>query len=66
MLYSEVHCSSRSGLDKLFPSREEADRLRQVLQKCQVRVFAGSGHTLFLVHKCPALLYETVLLPVNH
>ncbi|KAL1547406.1 hypothetical protein AAHA92_23890 [Salvia divinorum] len=37
-----------SGQDKLFPSREEADRLRQVLQKCQVRLFADSGHALFL------------------
>ncbi|KAG6438423.1 hypothetical protein SASPL_103366 [Salvia splendens] len=32
----------------LILAREEADRLRQVLQKCQVRVFAGSGHALFL------------------
>ncbi|KAG6435094.1 hypothetical protein SASPL_106745 [Salvia splendens] len=35
-------------LDKVFPSREEADRLCQVLQKCQVRLFSGSGHALFL------------------
>ncbi|XP_057800472.1 phytyl ester synthase 2, chloroplastic-like [Salvia miltiorrhiza] len=37
-----------SGQDKLLPSRDEANRLCQVLQKCQVRLFANSGHALFL------------------
>ncbi|KAL0351185.1 UNVERIFIED_CONTAM: Acyltransferase-like protein, chloroplastic [Sesamum radiatum] len=37
-----------SGQDQLLPSREEAERLRQVLPKCEIRVFNDSGHALFL------------------
>ncbi|KAL9162817.1 hypothetical protein ABFS82_06G002500 [Erythranthe guttata] len=37
-----------SGQDQLLPSREEAERLRQVLPKCEIRVFDDSGHALFL------------------
>ncbi|KAL0344174.1 UNVERIFIED_CONTAM: Acyltransferase-like protein, chloroplastic [Sesamum angustifolium] len=33
-----------SGQDQLLPSREEAERLRQVLPKCEIRVFNDSGH----------------------
>ncbi|XP_057800473.1 phytyl ester synthase 2, chloroplastic-like [Salvia miltiorrhiza] len=37
-----------SGQDQLLPSREEAERLHQVLPKSQVRLFEDSGHALFL------------------
>ncbi|KAH6813812.1 transferase [Perilla frutescens var. frutescens] len=37
-----------SGQDQLLPSREESERLRQLLPKCQVRLFEDSGHALFL------------------
>ncbi|KAK6155350.1 hypothetical protein DH2020_009598 [Rehmannia glutinosa] len=37
-----------SGQDLLLPSREEAERLRQVLPKCDIRAFDDKGHALFL------------------
>ncbi|XP_021911751.1 acyltransferase-like protein At3g26840, chloroplastic, partial [Carica papaya] len=37
-----------SGNDQLLPNKEEGKRLRQVLEKCEIRNFRGSGHFLFL------------------
>ncbi|XP_020533536.1 acyltransferase-like protein At3g26840, chloroplastic isoform X2 [Jatropha curcas] len=37
-----------SGYDKLLPSKEEGERLHQVLPKCEIRWFDDSGHFLFL------------------
>ncbi|KAG8385010.1 hypothetical protein BUALT_Bualt04G0177700 [Buddleja alternifolia] len=37
-----------SGEDQLLPSKEEAERLRKVLPKCEIRTFDDSGHALFL------------------
>ncbi|GFQ01103.1 acyltransferase-like protein at1g54570 chloroplastic [Phtheirospermum japonicum] len=37
-----------SGKDQLLPSKEEAERLRGVLPKCEIRVFDDKGHALFL------------------
>ncbi|CAA0824610.1 Esterase/lipase/thioesterase family protein [Striga hermonthica] len=37
-----------SGEDQLLPSKEEAERLRRVLPKCEIRVFDDKGHSLFL------------------
>ncbi|XVF16135.1 hypothetical protein REPUB_Repub10bG0005500 [Reevesia pubescens] len=37
-----------SGKDQLFPSQEEAQRLRRILPKCEIRMFEESGHFLFL------------------
>ncbi|KAL2505485.1 Esterase/lipase/thioesterase family protein [Abeliophyllum distichum] len=37
-----------SGQDQLLPSREEGERLRQMLPKCEIRTFNDSGHALFL------------------
>ncbi|KAL0377253.1 UNVERIFIED_CONTAM: Acyltransferase-like protein, chloroplastic [Sesamum radiatum] len=42
------HQRLRHGQDQLLPSREEAQRLHQVLPKCEIRVFNDSGHALFL------------------
>ncbi|KAL6508142.1 hypothetical protein OROHE_021684 [Orobanche hederae] len=38
-----------SGQDQLLPSKEEAERLRQLLPKCEIRVFDDKGHALFLL-----------------
>ena len=38
-----------SGKDKILPSRDEAERLKNSLQDCVVRYFKDSGHTLLLV-----------------
>ncbi|XP_075659882.1 phytyl ester synthase 1, chloroplastic-like [Castanea sativa] len=37
-----------SGKDKILPSRDEAERLKNSLQDCVVRYFKDSGHTLLL------------------
>ncbi|PIN01708.1 Diacylglycerol O-acyltransferase [Handroanthus impetiginosus] len=37
-----------SGQDQLLPSKEEAQRLRRVLPKCDIRALDNSGHALFL------------------
>ncbi|CAL0323302.1 unnamed protein product [Lupinus luteus] len=37
-----------SGNDQLLPSQQEGERLRQLLPKCELRKFQGSGHFLFL------------------
>ncbi|KDP41824.1 hypothetical protein JCGZ_26842 [Jatropha curcas] len=37
-----------SGNDKLLPSQVEGERLHNVLPKCEIRWFYGSGHFLFL------------------
>ncbi|XP_019437420.1 PREDICTED: acyltransferase-like protein At3g26840, chloroplastic [Lupinus angustifolius] len=37
-----------SGNDRLLPSQQEGERLRQLLPKCELRKFEGSGHFLFL------------------
>ncbi|KAL2529233.1 Esterase/lipase/thioesterase family protein [Forsythia ovata] len=37
-----------SGQDQLLPSREEGERLHQMLPKCEIRTFNESGHALFL------------------
>ncbi|KAL6509142.1 hypothetical protein OROGR_022452 [Orobanche gracilis] len=37
-----------SGQDQLLPSKEEAERLCQLLPKCEIRVFHDKGHALFL------------------
>ncbi|XP_075493539.1 phytyl ester synthase 2, chloroplastic-like [Primulina tabacum] len=37
-----------SGQDHLLPSREEGERLSQLLPKCDIRIFNDCGHTLFL------------------
>ncbi|CAA2982826.1 acyltransferase At3g26840, chloroplastic isoform X1 [Olea europaea subsp. europaea] len=37
-----------SGQDQLLPSREEGERLRKMLSKCEIRTFNDSGHALFL------------------
>lgn len=37
-----------SGQDQLLPSRDEGERLRQILPNCEIRTFNDSGHALFL------------------
>ncbi|XP_019437421.1 PREDICTED: acyltransferase-like protein At3g26840, chloroplastic [Lupinus angustifolius] len=37
-----------SGNDRLLPSQQEGERLRQLLPNCELRKFEGSGHCLFL------------------
>lgn len=37
-----------SGKDQLLPSREEAERLKNILPICEIRCFNDSGHALFL------------------
>ncbi|KAK4596216.1 hypothetical protein RGQ29_014313 [Quercus rubra] len=37
-----------SGKDKILPSRDEAERLKNSLQDCVVRYFKDSGHNLLL------------------
>ncbi|KAK9117650.1 hypothetical protein Sjap_016597 [Stephania japonica] len=37
-----------SGKDQLLPSKEEAERLYDRLESCQIRHFNESGHTLFM------------------
>ncbi|CAI9763110.1 unnamed protein product [Fraxinus pennsylvanica] len=37
-----------SGQDQLLPSRDEGERLRQMLPNCEIRTFNDSGHALFL------------------
>ncbi|KAG8057348.1 hypothetical protein GUJ93_ZPchr0002g26297 [Zizania palustris] len=37
-----------SGNDELLPSREEAERLRDTLEKCRIRNFRGNGHKILL------------------
>lgn len=46
-----------SGNDQLLPNKEEGKRLRQVLEKCEIRNFRGSGHFLFLVGHDDLSLY---------
>lgn len=35
--------------DELLPSREEAERLRDALEKCRIRNFKDNGHKILLV-----------------
>ncbi|OIW15244.1 hypothetical protein TanjilG_17564 [Lupinus angustifolius] len=37
-----------SGNDRLLPSQQEGERLCQLLPRCELRKFEGSGHFLFL------------------
>ncbi|KEH23472.1 acyltransferase-like protein At1g54570, chloroplastic isoform X3 [Medicago truncatula] len=37
-----------SGNDRLLPSQQEGERLRQLLPSCELRKFDNSGHFLFL------------------
>ncbi|KAM1357561.1 phytyl ester synthase 2, chloroplastic-like [Malus sylvestris] len=37
-----------SGQDQLLPSQAEGERLKHTLAKCEIRMFANSGHFLFL------------------
>ncbi|KAL5717430.1 hypothetical protein ACHQM5_010432 [Ranunculus cassubicifolius] len=37
-----------SGRDQLLPSRDEAERLYQMLPSCQIRNFNDNGHTLLM------------------
>ncbi|CAN0920527.1 Phytyl ester synthase 1, chloroplastic [Linum grandiflorum] len=37
-----------SGQDNLLPSKDEAERLKKVLQNCTVRYFKDNGHTLLM------------------
>lgn len=39
-----------SGQGQLLPSIEEAERLRRILPKCEIRIFDACGHALFLEH----------------
>lgn len=48
-LYHGLDFYCCSGQDQLLPSREEGERLRKMLSKCEIRTFNDSGHALFLV-----------------
>lgn len=51
-----------SGDDMILPSKKEAERLRNVLQKCKVRYFNGHGHSILLVtfYMIPFFFYARV------
>jgi len=46
-----------SGNDRLLPSQQEGERLRQLLPNCELRKFDNSGHFLFLVSFSPSLFF---------
>jgi hypothetical protein len=54
---TELFNFSFSGNDQLLPSRQEGERLHQLLPNFELRKFDDSGHFLFLVLFSPFLFF---------